>query len=444
MSLHAASPRDHDNRGWARAGTLVLALVLIAPACPGGAPPRGGAGGAALGGSDGAGAAGSGGQGTGGRIATDSGTPGTGGGTGGSGGTQSGGSGGGSGAGGTGDAAAIPVDGPALDSPGRAADVVALDGASDRRAPDGADARVDDAAPARPLAELQDRFLALRFGMFLHFNMSTFARQPNVSVSGEHERGNEDPALFNPRALDIGQWADAAVAAGMKYMVLTVKHHGGFCLWDSALTSHDVASSTWKGGQGDVVREFVTVARERGLKVGLYYSIRDLHNGAAPSFIKGQLTELLTRYGPIDLLWFDGWGWNVGYTRVPYPDIRDHIKSLQPNCLVIENNHRERLENTEIVVWEQGPYGGPPAGNTIPSEVAGNIRADAVWFYHPMGNCTLKPLSTLLGDLTTFNGRRTNYLLDVTPDDRGLIPDCQVDLLRQIGASAGVMPPAAP
>ena len=131
-----------------------------------------------------------------------------------------------------------------------------------------------------------------------------------------------------------------------------------------------------------------------------------------------------------------GWGWDVGYTAVPYREIRDHIKALRPNCLVIENNHQERLNNTEIVVWEQGPYGGAAAGNTVPSEVAGNIRADAVWFYHPMGNCTLKPLATLLGDLATFNSRRSNYLLDVTPDDRGLIPDCQVACLREIGARA--------
>jgi hypothetical protein len=108
---------------------------------------------------------------------------------------------------------------------------------------------------------------------------------------------------------------------------------------------------------------------------------------------------------------------------------------VQPNAGV-GAHHQERLNNTEIVVWEQGPYGGAAAGNTVPSEVAGNIRADAVWFYHPMGNCTLKPLATLLGDLATFNSRRSNYLLDVTPDDRGLIPDCQVARLREIGARA--------
>jgi len=328
---------------------------------------------------------------------------------------------------------AAPEGGASQDAPGadaRGPDVGPADSAPDRPVP--VDAGADAAAVARPLSQLQDQFLALRFGMFLHFNMSTFARQPYVTVNGEHERGTEDPKLFNPTALDVGQWADGARGAGMKYMVLTVKHHGGFCLWDSALTTHDVAASAWKQGKGDVVREFVTVARQRGLGVGLYYSIRDRKNGNSLAFIKGQLTELLTRYGDIDLLWFDGWGWDVGYTAVPYREIRDHIKSLQPNCLVIENNHQERLNNTEVVVWEQGPYGGPAAGNTDPSEVAGNIRADAVWFYHPTGNCNLKSLAILRGDLTTFNGRRSNYLLDVTPDDRGLIPDCQVARLKEI------------
>ena len=104
-----------------------------------------------------------------------------------------------------------------------------------------------------------------RFGLFLHFNVSTFA-------DSEWANGHEDPALFAPAKLDCGQWADAARAAGMTYAILTVKHTGGWCLWPSAHTRHGVQSFVnFRGGKGDLVREFVDAFRARGLKVGLYY-----------------------------------------------------------------------------------------------------------------------------------------------------------------------------
>ncbi len=293
----------------------------------------------------------------------------------------------------------------------------------------------DAAEPTLTLKELQDRYVSLKYGMFLHFNMSTFARQPNVGVVEEHELGGEDEKLFNPTALDTGQWADAAVAAGMKYMVLTTKHHGGFALWDTKVSTHDVAMSNWKGGKGDVLREFVDAARARGLRVGFYFSIWDETNNATTQFIKNQLEELLTGYGPIDVLWFDGWGWKVGYTAVPYQEIHDFIKTLQPNCLVLENNHKKALQQTELVGYEQNDD-GVPTNNTLPAEVAGNIRADGVWFYHPTGNCTLKTVDVLAGELKASNDGHANFLLDVTPDDRGLIPQCQVDQLKAVAARA--------
>ncbi len=318
---------------------------------------------------------------------------------------------------------------------GGAAGAAGGEAPADAGAADGSRVPADAAEPTLTLKELQDRYLSFKYGMFLHFNMSTFARQPNVGVVEEHELGGEDEKLFNPTALDAGQWADAAVAAGMKYMVLTAKHHGGFALWDTMVSTHDVGSSSWKGGKGDVLREFVDAARGRGLRVGFYFSIWDESNNATTQFIKDQLKELLTSYGPIDVLWFDGWGWKIGYTAVPYQEIHDFIKSLQPNCLVLENNHKRALQQTELVGYEQNDD-GLPTNNTLPAEVAGNIRADGVWFYHPAGNCTLKTVDDLAGELKASNVAHANFLLDVTPDDRGLIPQCQVDQLKAVAMRA--------
>jgi alpha-L-fucosidase len=161
-----------------------------------------------------------------------------------------------------------------------------------------------------------------RFGMFIHFNLGTFA---DLDWAG----GYEDPALFNPANLDCGQWADAAKEAGMTYLVLTVKHTEGIALYPSAWTTHDITLfKNFRNGKGDIVREFVDACRSRGLKVGLYYCFPgdysdEAHRNAPPpgmpnlhglppeaaadyaGFVRRQLAELLTNYGPIDLLWID-------------------------------------------------------------------------------------------------------------------------------------------
>ena len=217
----------------------------------------------------------------------------------------------------------------------------------------------DSVSPAR----LREEFLSWKFGMFIHFNMATF-----------HERelatGHEDPGTFAPDKLDCRQWVDAAAEAGMKYAVLTVKHTGGWCLWHSKHTeSHDMtAFSNYQDGKGDIVREFVEACRKRGIKVGLYYCFpgnfagqdlpegrEDLHGlppeakGDFTGFIKKQMTELLTRYGPIDLLWIDQWAKRT--RRSDWLSIKQHIKSLQPNCVVIANNSHNYTE-TDIHSFE--------------------------------------------------------------------------------------------
>jgi alpha-L-fucosidase len=141
--------------------------------------------------------------------------------------------------------------------------------------------------------------------LFLHFGVNTFTDR-------EWGDGAEDPGIFDPAALDTRQWARAARAAGFRAMVLTAKHHDGFCLWPSATTAHGVVSSPWRRGSGDLVREFVDACRAEGLRPGLYCSPWDRNApsyGDSPRYndvYAEQLTELLTRYGPIAEVWFDG------------------------------------------------------------------------------------------------------------------------------------------
>jgi alpha-L-fucosidase len=298
------------------------------------------------------------------------------------------------------------------------------------------------------LAALQKAYMDMKFGMFIHFNMSTFDRcccDQCISTAGEWgvaASATVTPELFHPGKLNCGQWADVAKSAGCKYMILTSKHHDGFCLWDSKLTTHDIGGSSWRGGKGDVIKEFVDSARTRGMKVGLYYSIRDFTNGYSLSFVKGQLAELLdsTKYGQITVLWFDGWQWGPGYVKVPYDTVRNLIKSIQPHCLILENNHYYKLQYTEIVGYEMPIEPPPKIGNILPSEGCNVVHpgTDACWFWHPVDECNLKSAQAVVDQLNSLNSRNANYLFDLTPDTTGLIPQCQVDLMKQVGQLRGV------
>jgi alpha-L-fucosidase len=286
---------------------------------------------------------------------------------------------------------------------------------------------------------VRQAYTNLKFGMFLHFNMSTFDRcccPECYSVSGEWGLANRDPKLFNPTKLNCGQWADVAKSAGCTYMVLVTKHHDGFCNWPTKYTNYCVTNA---GVTRDVVREFVDSARSRGIRVGFYYSIRDLTNGFSLSFIKGQLSELLTNYGnDIICLWFDGWGWGPGYNRVPYDTVRNLIKSIQPNCLIVENNHEFTTVHSEIIEYEMPIDGPPKLGNIRPAEGNEPIRADQCWFWHPNRNCDIQSAQSIVDQLNENNSRNASYLLDLTPDTTGLIPDCQAARMKEVGQLRGV------
>ena len=194
-------------------------------------------------------------------------------------------------------------------------------------------------AQGKSLHQLQQEFVDLRFGMFIHFNMPTYFNEdwPDPDAS---------PALFNPTKLDCKQWAKAAKSANMTYGCLTTKHHSGFCIWDTKTTDYSVMSSPFKR---DVVKEYADAFRAEGLKVMLYYSILDMHARLRPhcitpkhvEMIKEQIRELLTNYGEISALIIDGWDapWSrISYDEIPFEDIYRLVKSLQPDCLVMDLN----------------------------------------------------------------------------------------------------------
>ena len=322
------------------------------------------------------------------------------------------------------------------------------------------------AGEAKPVSQLREDFLKWKFGMFIHFNVAT-------SNEREWANGHEDPATFAPDKLNCDQWADAASTAGMQYAVLTVKHTGGWCLWDSEYTDHDTtAFCNYKRGKGDIVRQFVDAFRERGLKVGLYYCFpgnytgrygnpslpegeEDLHGlppeakGDYTGFIKKQLTELLTRYGPIDLLWIDQY--RNPYTGKRWQEIMRHVKSHQPNCLVIANNCRDS-RNTDIHGYEypwlkssRPATALPPENNSNPSEVCDKIGPG--WFWSTSENeANVQSAEQIVSMLKLCNSRRANYLLNVAPDRSGLIPAYSIKRLREVGNLLGARraPPGMP
>jgi alpha-L-fucosidase len=294
---------------------------------------------------------------------------------------------------------------------------------------------------------LQKEFLKLRFGLFLHFNMATY-------IDREWANGYEDPALFRPDKLNCRQWAGVAQAAGMKYAVLTVKHTGGWCLWDSSHTKHDITRFiNYRNGKGDIVREFVEAFREHKIKIGLYYCFpgdfsNPRHGNAVPKgkpdlhglppeaigdyvgFIERQLKELLTNYGTIDLLWIDQY--SNKYTKSRWQEIYQYIKSIRPHCLVIGNNAHNLTESDVYSCefpWD--PKGLPPRGNRIPSEVCDKISR--TWFWNTKdGPQYTKDASDIVKMLELCNERNANYLLNVPPDRSGLISGMHLKRMQEL------------
>lgn len=277
--------------------------------------------------------------------------------------------------------------------------------------------------------------------LFLHFGMNTF-------TNCEWGEGNEDPRWFNPSALDARQWAQVAKECGFKYLILTAKHHDGFCLWQTRYTEHSVKNSPWREGKGDVVREFSQACREAGLKMGIYLSPWDRHErtyGDSPAYNRyfiRQLTELLTQYGEVAEVWFDGaYGEGPNGRRQEY-DWQSYyqvIRKYQPHALIAicgpdirwVGNEDGYAGETEWSVQDPVPAFHSNVSGKVwwPAECDVSIRPG--WFYHAHEDTKVKPLQHLLDIYFKSVGRNSVLLLNVPPDRRGLLPDPDVHRLHE-------------
>ncbi|RZJ82236.1 MAG: carbohydrate-binding protein [Flavobacterium sp.] len=293
--------------------------------------------------------------------------------------------------------------------------------------------------PAKKLENLQQDFVDLGLGMFIHYGMPTFMDQdwsdPDAPLS-----------LFQSPELNTEQWAKAAKSANMTYGCLTTKHHSGFPIWATKTTSYNVMNTPLKR---DVVKEYANAFRENGLKVMLYYSILDTHHGIRPNqitpagvkMIKDQITELLTNYGEINALVIDGWDapWSrISYDQVPFEEIYYLIKKLQPNCLVMDLNAAkypsEALFYTDIKSYEQG------AGQFISKEhnklpALACLPLQANWFWKTSFPTTpVKNVSELVSKfIVPYNNAYCNFILNVAPGKNGLIDENALKALKEMG-----------
>lgn len=309
--------------------------------------------------------------------------------------------------------------------------------------------------------------------MFLHFGVNTFTDR-------EWGDGTESPAIFAPTALDARQWARAARASGFRSLVLTAKHHDGFCLWPTKTTTHSVAASPFRGGNGDVVREMTDACRAEGLRAGLYLSPWDRNHplyGDSPRYNDlycEQLTELLTRYGKIAEVWFDGAngeGPNGKRQTYDWPRVWALVRRLQPDAVIFsdagpdvrwcgnENGSggETNWSTVDPSVVQYPGASGPGVTSSLqhgdregtvwrPAEADTSIRPG--WFYHPADDAKVRSADNLYDLYFKSVGRNAKLLLNVPPTRAGLLHDADVanlggmrarlDALRDRAIATGV------
>lgn len=297
--------------------------------------------------------------------------------------------------------------------------------------------------------ENQMRWQEMEYYAFVHFSLNTYTDQ-------SWGYGNEDVKLFNPEKADCRQWARICKEAGMKGVIITAKHHCGFCLWPSKYTEYSVKNSPWKNGKGDMVREMADACKEYGLKLGIYLSPWDRNHPdyGKPAYItyfRNQLTELLSNYGEIFEVWFDGANGGNGYygganetriiNRTTYYDWKNTyamIRKLQPN-IVIWNDGGDRadlrwvgteegyvgdtnwslLNATGDVPWNMLHFGVENGDAWVPAEVNTSIRPE--WFYHPSEDTKVKTLPQLMNIYYNSIGHNGSLLLNFPIMPNGLI-----------------------
>ena len=301
----------------------------------------------------------------------------------------------------------------------------------------------------------------MEFIGFLHFSVNTFTDR-------EWGNGDEAESLFNPTTFDAGQIVRTARDAGMKELILTAKHHDGFCLWPSKFTEHSVKNSPWKNGRGDVVKEISAACRKYGLKFGIYLSPwdcnqKDYGHPEYLTYFRNQLRELLTRYGPISEVWFDGANGGSGYyggaretrtidrrTYYDWPTTWRLVRDLQPGACMFsdagpdirwvgnENGEADKTCWATLNVADFSPgeadlkrlnRGDRPGTDWLPPECDVSIRPG--WFYHEKEDGKVKTPEQLIDLYFASVGRGANLLLNLPPDRRGQIHENDVESLHE-------------
>ena len=296
---------------------------------------------------------------------------------------------------------------------------------------------------------------------FVHFTVNTFTDR-------EWGFGDESPALFNPSAFDAGALVGTARAAGLRGLILTCKHHDGFCLWPSRYTEHSVKHSPWRGGRGDVVREISDACAEQDMLFGVYLSPWDRNHASygQPAYIeyyRNQLRELLTEYGPIFEVWFDGARGGDGYyggsresrqidpaTYYDWQTTWALVRELQPEAVMFSDigpdvrwcgNERGQAGETNWctlntnawcpgqAVPEQLNTGHEDGAHWLPAEVDVSIRPG--WFYHAAEDDRVRSVENLVDIYYHAVGRGANLLLNLPPDRRGRVHE--IDAARLDG-----------
>ena len=309
--------------------------------------------------------------------------------------------------------------------------------------------------------ERQMNWQKMEFYAFFHFTTNTF-------TGLEWGYGDESPEIFNPTNLDCRQWVRVAKEAGMSGVILTAKHHDGFCLWPSEYTNHSVKNSPWKDGKGDVIRELSEACEEFDMKMGLYLSPWDRNSAiygdtAYITYYRNQLRELLTNYGNISEVWFDGANGGNGYyggsreirkidrkTYYDWPGTRKIVRELQPNAVMfsdagpdvrwVGNEHGFAGEtNWSLLNGDEFYPGSPnskelPSGQEngadwIPAECDVSIRPG--WFYHEEQDSLVKTVADLMEIYYNSVGRNGTFLLNLPPDKTGQINEHDVEVLKE-------------
>lgn len=321
--------------------------------------------------------------------------------------------------------------------------------------------KVAPPSPVLPVpTEQQMQWHEMELSAFIHFTINTFTDK-------EWGYGDESPALFNPVNVDVDQWISTLKDTGFKCVILTAKHHDGFCLWPTKYTEHSIKNSPYKNGQGDIVKEVSDACKKYGLRFGIYLSPWDRNRAdyGEPSYIeyyRNQLKELFTTYGPVFEMWFDGANGGDGYygganekrringaTYYDWPSTLQMVQSIQPDVIFFsDSGPGVRWVGNETGVmgetnWNNITpdtlYAGKPGiekllntgsengTHWIPGEVDTSIRPG--WFYHAKEDSLVKTPRKLFDIYLTSVGRGSTLLLNVPPDQRGVFHENDVKSL---------------